>query len=231
LRRLILFDIDGTLLTARGAPRRAFERAMLEVYGTAGPIATHRFDGKTDPQIARELLELDGVDGATIRAGYQRLWARYLAELEREFAAPEHTTVVLPGVSDLLAALERRREDAVLGLLTGNIDGGARLKLASAGITTAFAVGAFGSDHERRDALPAVAVARARTATGRDYAGHDIVVIGDTPHDVTCGRELGVRAVAVATGSYDTGALGEAGAHCVLPDLTDTDATLDALLG
>jgi phosphoglycolate phosphatase len=230
MKRLVLFDIDGTLLTARGAPRRAFTRAMLNVYGTTGPIDAHRFDGKTDPQIARELLELAGLEVPAIRAGYERLWRCYLRELEVEFAAPEHSTIVLPGVYELLDTLEQRRDDVVLGLLTGNIDGGARLKLASARITTPFPVGAFGSDHERRDALPAVAVARAHSATGRAFAGQDVVVIGDTPDDVTCGRTLGVRAVGVATGRYDAAALGDAGAHVVLASLADTDAVLRALL-
>jgi phosphoglycolate phosphatase len=230
VKRLILFDIDGTLLTAQGAPRRAFHRAMLEVYGTAGPIATHRFDGKTDPQIARELLELDGMDRAAIEAGFARLWPAYLRELAREFALPDHATIVLPGVHALLAELERRTDALLLGLLTGNIDGGAQLKLESAGIGTTFTVGAFGSDSEQRDQLPAVAVKRARELTGRTFAGHEIVVIGDTPHDVTCGHALGVRAVGVATGSYRRDALEEAGAYAVLNDLGDTRAALAALL-
>jgi phosphoglycolate phosphatase len=229
LRRLVLFDIDGTLLTAKGAPRRAFERAMHEVYGTAGPIATHRFDGKTDPQIARELLELDGMAPGRIDEGFARLWPRYLELLEHELALPEQMTIVLPGVRALLEALEQRSDELMLGLLTGNIDGGARLKLAAARIATPFRVGAFGSDHEQRDRLPAFAVERARALTGRSFAGDEIVVIGDTPSDVTCGRALGVRAVAVATGSYDRRALADAGAHVVLDDLGDTAAALAAL--
>jgi phosphoglycolate phosphatase len=230
LRRLILFDIDGTLLTARGAPRRAFERALIEVYGTAGPIATHGFDGKTDPQIARELLELAGLGAGTIEAGFARLWAAYLRELERAFEAPDHATVVLPGVHELLAELDQRAEELLLGLLTGNIDGGARLKLASARIAVEFRIGAFGSDAERRDALPALAVQRAHALTGRSFRGDEVVVIGDTPHDVTCGRSIGVRAVGVATGSYDRSALAAAGAHVVLDDFADTAGALAALL-
>jgi phosphoglycolate phosphatase len=231
VQKLILFDIDGTLLTAQGAPRRAFHRAMLEVYGTAGPIATHAFDGKTDPQIARELLELAGVAPAVIRAGLDALWSAYLRELRLEFAQPDHATLVLPGVSSLLAELERRQERVLLGLLTGNIDRGAALKLESAGITTAFRLGAYGSDHERRDLLPPVAVRRARELTGHDFGGADVIVIGDTPHDITCGRALGVRAVGVATGRFGVDELAAAGAGAVLADLSDTAAALDALLG
>jgi phosphoglycolate phosphatase len=229
MKRLVLFDIDGTLLTAQGAPRRAFHRAMLEVYGTAGPISTHRFDGKTDPQIARELLTAAGLPGGAIDSSLDRLWRCYVRELSIEFAHPAHRTVVLPGVRTLLQQLEAVA-DVVLGLLTGNIREGAALKLDSAAIGTPFRVGAFGSDGERRDALPAVAVERARQLTGVTFRERDIVIIGDTPADVTCGRELGVRAVAVATGSYAPDALHEAGADAVFGDFADTGAVLQALL-
>lgn len=230
MKRLVLFDIDGTLLTARGAPRRAFTRAMLEVYGTTGPIDAHRFDGKTDPQIARELLTLAGLEDDVIDAGLQSLWDHYLAGLRQELAAADHVTHVFPGVPDLLDQLCARPGDAVLGLLTGNIQQGARLKLDSAGLQHDFRVGAFGSDCERRDGLPPVAVDRARDLVGVAFSRRDIVIIGDTPADVTCGRALGVRAIAVATGSYGEADLEVAGADIVFPDLSDTAAVLDAIL-
>jgi phosphoglycolate phosphatase-like HAD superfamily hydrolase len=229
MKRLVLFDIDGTLLTTDGAPRRAFHRAMLEVYGTAGPIATHRFDGKTDPQIARELLELAGLPSPRIDRGLSPLWIAYLRELSNEFAHPGHRTTVLPGILRLLDVLEPH-DDVVLGLLTGNIERGAALKLESAGIRTRFRVGAFGSDHERRDHLPPVAVDRARDVTGRTFERRDIVIIGDTPSDVTCGGALGVRAIGVATGRHDANELRAAGADSVFIDLTDTAAVVDAIL-
>jgi phosphoglycolate phosphatase-like HAD superfamily hydrolase len=225
-----LFDIDGTLLTARGAPRRAFERALVEVYGKTGPVDNHPFDGKTDPQIARELLSLVGMHAGTIDAGLPFLWTAYLRELRWELSRPGHETLVLPGVRELLVALESRENDVVLGLLTGNIEAGAVLKLASAGIATPFPVGAFGSDCEQRDGLPEIAAIRARAVTGRAFHGRQIVVIGDTPHDVTCGRDLDVHTLAVATGRHDRAALLAAGAHDVFDDLTDTEAVLDVLL-
>lgn len=230
MKRLILFDIDGTLLWARGAPKRAFSRAMLEVYGTTGPIATHSFSGKTDPQIARELLALDRIDDERIDGGFSTLWDVYLRELRVELARPDHVTIVLPGVRELVDALERQREDVLVGLLTGNIEGGASLKLSSAGLP-AFRLGAFGSDCERRDGLPPVAVERARALTGKDFRGRDIVVIGDTPNDVTCGAALGVHPVGVTTGNFDRDALVAAGAGVVFDDLSDTAAVLEALLG
>ncbi|MEO5510623.1 MAG: HAD family hydrolase [Longimicrobiales bacterium] len=231
MRRLILFDIDGTLLTAMGAARRAFTRGMIEVYGTAGPIDAHPFDGKTDPQIARELLVLAGLPDDKIDSAMPDLWTTYARELEMELALPDQKTQVYPGVRDLLAALEERSHEQVLGLLTGNIRDGAARKLASAGITSEFKVGAFGSDCERRDGLPEVAVARAKELTGIHFRERDVVIIGDTPADVTCGRSLGVRTVAVATGSYDTDTLRSVGAQFVFKDLSDTEAVLDALLG
>jgi phosphoglycolate phosphatase len=230
MKRLVLFDIDGTLLSARGAPRRAFTRAMLEVYGTTGPVATHRFDGKTDPQIARELLRLAGVSDAVIDDGLAALWSSYIRELRQELAEPAHETHVYPGIRELLAQLESRQDEVVLGLLTGNIAEGASLKLDSAAIRTGFRVGAFGSDCERRDGLPPVAVERARAEVGVTFSRRDIVIIGDTPSDVTCGRALGVRAIAVATGSHAPEALELAGADVVFNDLGDTDSVLAAIL-
>jgi phosphoglycolate phosphatase len=231
MKRLVLFDIDGTLLTARGAPRRAFTRAMVEVYGTAGPIGEHRFDGKTDPQIARELLRAEGMADDAITTGLPSLWVAYLRELRQEFAAPSHQTHVYPGVRELLAALAAQHAgDAVLGLLTGNIAEGARLKLASAAIDTPFVVGAFGSDCERRDGLPTVAVERARQQVGVAFTRRDIVIIGDTPSDITCGLSLGVRAIGVATGSHQQGDLSDAGADAVFDDFSATADVLDAIL-
>jgi phosphoglycolate phosphatase len=231
MKRLVLFDIDGTLLTARGAPRRAFTRAMVEVYGTAGPIDSHRFDGKTDPQIARELLRAAGMVDDAITAGLPALWVSYLQGLRAELSRPGHRTHVFNGVHELLGALEAEHAATVaLGLLTGNIAEGAMLKLDSADIRTVFRVGAFGSDCERRDGLPAVAVERARQQTGVEFRRRDIVIIGDTPADVTCGHSLGVRAIGVATGSHSTGDLVAAGADAAFQDLASTGEVLDAIL-
>lgn len=230
MKRLILFDIDGTLLSTRGAAKRAFRRAMLEVYGTTGPIDAHAFDGKTDPQIVRELLELARYEAERIDTGFDALWPTYLRELAVELALPDHETVVLPGVTALLEALAAESAHALVGLLTGNIEGGARLKLDSARLGP-FRFGAYGSDHERRDALPAVAVRRARHLVGIEFRGRDIVIIGDTPNDVRCGCALDARAVAVATGSHDADTLRAAGAHDVFANFEDTAGVLDTILG
>jgi phosphoglycolate phosphatase-like HAD superfamily hydrolase len=228
MKRLILFDIDGTLLTTNGAARRSFERALCDVYGTAGPIDTHQFDGKTDPQIARELLTAAGLPNAQIDARLPQLFDRYLHGMRHEVAQAGHSTHVYPGVRALLDALSERT-DVLLGLLTGNIDAGADLKLRSAQLHRYFAFGAFGSDSERRDALPAIAVQRAWERTGAQFHGKAVVVIGDTPSDIRCGQSLGVFAVGVCTGRHTRDCLLAEGADVVFDDLSDTARVLDIL--
>src|SRR6266849_6210308 len=208
--RLILFDIDGTLLWTNGAGRRAIHRALLDEMGTAGPIDGYRFDGKTDPQIVRELLELAGHPDARSETCVTAVCRRYVDLLTAELAKPTQVTKLYPGMSELLAALEPHEAAgrAVVGLLTGNVEHGAALKLRSAGLDPArFVVGAFGSDSGRRSDLPAIAAERAGTKTGNRFAGADLVIVGDTPDDVDCGRPMGARTLGVATGFYDVAAL------------------------
>ena len=230
--KLVLFDIDGTLLWTDGAGRRAIHRALLDEAGTAGPIESYRFDGKTDPQIVRELLSLAGHPAAADAGRIDAVCRRYVEHLRSELAAPTQTTRLMPGTRELLGALEPHEAGrrALVGLLTGNVAHGAALKLRSAGLEPArFRVGAYGSDSAQRPDLPAVAAERAAALTGRRFTGADVVVIGDTPDDVACGRPIGARSVAVATGSYDVTALRAAGAAYVFATLTDTAAVLDAI--
>ena len=230
--RLILFDIDGTLLWTDGAGRRAIHRALLDETGTAGPIEGYRFDGKTDPQIVRELLGLAGHPDAQSDERITAVCGRYVELLTAELAKPTQSTKVYAGVVPLLAALEEHEAAgrALVGLLTGNVERGAAMKLRSAGLDPArFTVGAFGSDSHRRGDLPAIAADRAARRTGRRFTGADLVIVGDTPDDVACGRPMGARTVAVATGFYDVAALRAAGASHVFEHLGDTRAVLDAL--
>lgn len=230
--RLILFDIDGTLLWTDGAGRRAIHRALLDEMGTAGPIDGYRFDGKTDPQIVRELLELAGHPEWRSDDRITAVCQRYVALLTAELAKPTQATKLYPGINELLAALEPYESGgrALVGLLTGNVQDGAALKLRSAGLDPArFVVGAFGSDSHARADLPAVAAQRAAERTGRRFTGADLVVVGDTPDDVACARPMGARTVAVATGFFDATALRAAGATHVFENLRDTPAVLQAL--
>jgi phosphoglycolate phosphatase-like HAD superfamily hydrolase len=230
--RLILFDIDGTLLWTNGAGRRAIHRALLDEMGTAGPIEGYRFDGKTDPQIVRELLELAGHPECGSETRITAVCTRYVELLTVELAKPTQATRTYPGIQELLTALEpyEAEAQALVGLLTGNVQHGAALKLRSAGLDPArFAVGAFGSDSHHRPNLPAIAAQRAEQQTGRRFAGSDIVVVGDTPDDVACARPIGARTVGVGTGFYSAAALKEAGATHAFDNLRDTTAVLQAL--
>lgn len=226
MRRLILFDIDGTLVQG-GPAKDAFVSAMTTTYGTPGPLEDVSFAGKTDPQIARELLRGSGMPDPEIEAGFERLWVHYLANLES--LLPSDPVRVLPGVEELLDALVAY-DDVGVGLLTGNILGGARLKLRSGGLWGRFTFGSYGSDHEERDALPAIAVERARELYGDGVRPDLAVVVGDTPRDVACGKAGGTRTVAVATGSFSLDDLAPSGPDHLLVDLSSTSEVMEALL-
>lgn len=227
--KLVLFDIDGTLLWSDGAGRRALHHALRATFGTTGP-ADYWFDGKTDPQIVRELMRLEGFDDAEIERRLPRTLALYVEQLGRELADPAHDAAPLPGTLELLDALESR-DDVILGLLTGNITQGARTKLARVGIDfDRFVVGAFGSDHEVRPELPAIAQRRCLELLDQDVPGERIIVIGDTPADLTCGTAIGARAIGVATGRYAVDELRKHEPHAVFEDLSDTAAVLTAIL-
>jgi len=223
---LLLFDIDGTL-TVGGPGKTAFRIALERTYGTAGPIVSHDFSGKTDPLLLRELLSAAGREPHEIEAGRTRFWKVYLAELEAHIGSDPVT--VLPGVRELIGILAER-DDVFLGLVTGNVHAGARVKLAAAGLWEHFPVGAFGSDHESRNALPHFALRRARAHWGRNFRGEDTVVIGDTPRDVECGRTAGAATVAVTTGRFSAEKLERAGADRVLPGFADVRGAMEALL-
>jgi phosphoglycolate phosphatase-like HAD superfamily hydrolase len=227
--RLVLFDIDGTLVWTDGAGRRAIHRALIDVFGDTGP-ADLWFDGKTDPQIVRELMRVVGHADAHIDEHMQTLLDLYVAYLREELQDPTHCPRALPGVVELLHVLAER-EDVVLGLLTGNLVDGARAKLEAVGIDPGlFRVGAYGSDHELRPELPAIARERAKETLGIEVSGENLVVVGDTPADIQCGQAIGARAIGVSTGRYPSHILTEHGAHSVFTDLSDTDAVVRAIV-
>lgn len=227
--KLVLFDIDGTILWSDGAGRRALHVALLETFGTVGP-ADYWFDGKTDPQIIRELMQSEGFDEDEIARRLPPTLDRYLQQLHVELNDPAHDAQVFPGVRQLLDALDDE-EGVVLGLLTGNVAGGAQAKLERVGIDFGrFPVGAFGSDHAVRPELPAIAQARCRELLNTHVEGDRIVVIGDTPADLTCGQSIGARAIGVATGRFSMEELRAHQPHAVFQDLSDTNAVLERIL-
>jgi phosphoglycolate phosphatase-like HAD superfamily hydrolase len=230
--QLLLFDIDGTLLNTNGAGRRAIHRALVDRAGTPGVLPGYRLDGKTDPQIVRELLAQGGHQSPQDQTLVEEICARYVSHLGEELRRPGYVTRAMPGVPALLEALAPREAagEVMVGLLTGNVVGGATLKLQAAGIgIERFALGAYGLDGRQRPDLPPVALARASALLGRPLLGADTWIIGDTPADVACGRPVGARALAVATGSYGVADLEATGADLVFADLSDTGAVLEGL--
>lgn len=228
MRRLLLFDVDGTLVDVAGAGRAALRGAMRRVYGEVGPIEGFDFHGKTDPSIVRGLLRAAGLGDGEIDAGLPELWEVYPRELEAALAEREGDVRPYPGVPELLRRLEDdRRFD--LALVTGNVREGAWRKLEACGVGEAFRFGAFGSDSSRREDLPPLAVRRARERIGRTYRREDVWVIGDTPADVRCGRHSGHRTLAVATGGYGVEELRGHGADRVVASLARHDDLLGSL--
>lgn len=224
---LLLFDIDGTLIHSAGAGRAAIERALLDVYGTAGPIDELPFDGLTDPQIVRALMRAAAMTDVDIDDRIGDLWAAYAAALPPELEARRDRLRVADGVAALLDRLDEG--GACLGLVTGNIALGAEHKLAACGLWGRFAFGAYGSDAEDRDALPSIAVDRAHAHTGIRYAAEVTWVIGDTPRDVACARAAGVRCLAVGTGRFSARDLRASGADVALDSLAETDRVVSIL--
>ena len=229
-RKLVLFDIDGTLLLSAGAGRRAILAALAEYLPDLNAVAGIRFDGKTDPQIVTELLAAAGDSAPDDEERIAAVLRRYVAHLEMELAVHGHKSRTMPGIPALLDALEADA-GVVLGLLTGNVAEGARLKLSAVGIEPGrFRVGAFGSDHARRGELPPIAARRAEPHFGRIPTGSEVVIIGDTPADVSCAGCIGARTVAVATGGFSVGELEAAGAHAVFADFSDLSRAREAIL-
>jgi phosphoglycolate phosphatase len=227
--RVVLFDIDGTLLRSGGVGRVSMEKALTKVFGSPGSAEYH-YDGKTDRQIVRDLMRREGLSDDAIDEQMTQLLDEYVAALERELASGNRRVLLLDGVVALLDELDRQSE-VTLGLLTGNIEKGAHAKLTAAGLDPGrFRVNAFGSDRESRPELPAVAQRRACEILGREIEGNRLVVIGDTPADIQCGESIGARAIGVATGRYSVEQLSNFGAHAVFESLADTPAVLSSIL-
>ncbi len=225
--KLLLFDIDGTILLTQGVGRIALEAALSEALGRTVTTDGVRFSGRTDPSILSDALAQCGVPSAEASVLLPAMLDVYVKRL-RASLTPDRVRV-LPGVHDLLLHLADR-PDVQLGLLTGNLEPTAYLKLGAAGLAALFPFGAFGSDHADRSALPALAVQRALAYTGHAYRGKDVVIIGDTEHDILCGRGVGAFSVAVCTGRYDRTDLKPHAPDVLLDDLTDLPGFLRRVL-
>jgi len=224
--RLVLFDIDGTLITDGGAARAAYAAALEATYGYRGDLRRYDFSGRTDPQITHMVLGDAGLSAEEIEARMDGLWIVYLEHLAAN--APGRVRV-LPGVLALLDALAAD-EGVTLALLTGNIEPGARLKLAGADLNRYFPFGAFGSDSPQREELPPIAVARASAITGIDVRGRDVVIIGDSIYDVRCGVPHDATTIAIASGKTSAEALSAEKPHFLFDSCEDTETVLAAIL-
>jgi phosphoglycolate phosphatase len=226
--KLVLFDIDGTLVLTGGAGMRAMNRACESVVGLADALDGIPVAGRTDWIILHDALRR--IDRGLDASLFASLRDRYVRHLLDEIELPGHgTKAVMPGIRELLDALAGR-DDVFLGLLTGNFEQGARIKLEHFDLWRYFACGAFGDDAADRNALVPFALERARRC-GVDVPYEDVLVVGDTPHDVACALAVGAVPVAVATGSYSVDQLRDSGAEIVFEDLSDTQAFLALLDG
>lgn len=228
MHTLLLFDIDGTLLRGGRAAKESFTFALLSVYGSTGPIENHDFSGKTDLQIARELLTLAGLDDSDIDRGFEKFLALYLEGLQERIV--DHPPTALPGAAELVAFLAAQ-DGVALGLVTGNIKRAAFIKLASIGLEHRFDIGGYGSDSEVRNELPGVAVERAAERWGVKFSAESVWIIGDTPRDVACGKYHGARTLAVATGYFDAESLRATRADVVVEDFSDHRRVAELILG
>jgi len=222
--RLLLFDIDGTLLTVDGAGASAITQALSDQFGRPISVDGVSFSGRTDPSILRDVLAQNGIEPSEerIRAALDAYTAA-----AQDTIRPEHVRP-LPGVEDLLSLLSAR-DDMHLALVTGNVEAVAYHKLQTAGLGDYFSVGAFGSDSAERSDLPPLARRRATDRTGQSFVPDAVFVVGDTPHDIQCARASGFRSMAVSTGTPDRRTLHRHDPDLLLKNLSDPKPLLDIL--
>lgn len=226
--KLLLFDIDGTLIHTGGAGMRAIERAFSVSYDLEDAAQGIKADGKTDPLILREIfrntLNRDYLDGEAAR-----IYRRYLPYLEEEMKKG-NTITVLNGVLQILEAISLR-DDLKLGIATGNVEEGAWIKLRYSGLHSYFKCGAFGSDSEDRGEIIRIAMERAGRTLNNGGGFREVFVIGDTPFDIIHGRAAGAKVLGVATGSYSLKDLEIYNPDYLFEDFGDVEAVLKVFVG
>jgi phosphoglycolate phosphatase len=222
--KLILFDIDGTILHSGGAGEKALRLALKDRFGRDDDLAKIEIAGKTDAAIARQIFAMQGIEATPENlAEFFDGYLQHLAEL-----LPRTRGYLLPGILKLLEALQAR-PNVVLALLTGNLSRGAELKLTHYGVWHFFPFGAFADDHHDRNQLGRFACARAQEKHGVEFPCDQIYVLGDTPHDITCGRAFGAKTVAIATGNYSRQQLAACEPDFLFDDLADVAGVIESL--
>ncbi len=224
--KLVLFDIDGTLMTSGGAGETALRLALRDRFGYDDDLAAVEIAGRTDSGIAREIFRRHDIESNAENLG--AFYDSYIGHLTN--AITTHQGRLLPGIVELLEKLKARK-DVAIGLLTGNLSRGAEIKLTHYGVWHFFEFGAYADDHHDRNELGRFARAQAREKHGVEFAPERIFVIGDTPHDISCGRVFGAKTIAVATGSFTEEQLAAHKPDLLLNDLSDTGKILALIDG
>jgi len=224
-RRILLFDIDGTLMHSGGEGHTCFRRALADVYGVTGPIDAYDMAGKTDWQIVTELMQMAGLSLEEIESRRVEAFAAYARHVE--MAASTLKMRLLPGVGALLTHLQDETQ-FILGLVTGNVREAVPHKLRAVGLDPSmFTFGAYGSEHCDRNTLPELALYRLGQMMGADIPPEKALIIGDTPRDIDCARHCGVKVCCVATGCFSRDVLAEHAPDYLLDDLMDTKRVMD----
>ncbi|MBA3960778.1 MAG: HAD hydrolase-like protein [Chthoniobacterales bacterium] len=220
-RRLLLFDIDGTLVNTAGAGVQALKDILLDRFGIDDDLEGIEIAGRTDSGIVQQILQKQKI------APTEETIAAYLDDYVERLACdlPKRAGRVLRGITELLPRLKANPQN-VLALLTGNIERGAKLKLEHYGLWDFFEFGAFADDHHDRNQLGPFAQRRAREKYATDFAAENIDVIGDTPHDIACGKAIGARTIAVATGNFSRKELAECEPDEVLDSFADVEGSI-----
>lgn len=226
-RKLLLFDIDGTLILTRGRGRSALTAAAEAEFQKPVHMTFKDFAGSTDRLIVLAMIRKNGIEVEDVESAIDRVLARYVELLKLEMGSPE-SVEILPGIKELLEALSQNGKFA-LGLLTGNIEPGARIKLNPAGLNPYFPFGAYGSDAADRNLLPAIARERAEQLYRENFSAENTWIIGDTPKDIDCGKANGLRTLAVATSAWSVEELQAHRPDAALPNLADTGRVLEVL--
>ena len=213
--RLVLFDIDGTLVRTGGAGVKAFARVFATEFGATEGFERLKFAGRTDVSLVREFFGLHGI--AATRENFERFFERYVFWLDNILR--ESQTAICAGVGQFIEGLRASERPPILGLLTGNIRLGAEIKLRHCGLWDEFVTGAFADDHEERDQIARIARERGSRVLGEDLRDEEVLVVGDTPLDIRCGRAIGARVLAVATGGASLAELRAGRPDWAVPDL------------